>query len=510
MRKDGLRESLKSGGLSGFYAWARGWKRRLRREPLAGIIPVQTLLVSLEALCRAAPLLADHSRVQFSIALHYIITNNIINNTNNSSSSDDLNSIPNSQDSDTSTMMARGLEYLRHAETLKFEAPERLCLYRGLAWFHQGHTHAAQEQVLPLQPCELTPEEQEIRALIIADADRKPDDKFEIPDQKSAQNVKLKPNGRIDSLNDSSAKAPRVSVILPNYNYARYLKERVRSILNQTMTDFEIIYVDDASSDESNALMQEFTADPRVRTLCFERNSGCVYQRWNDGAALASGAWLWFAGADDTAHPRFLENLLALAETYPDAAILHSNRMTIDSQGRLLQLNAEHLGPGLQQHLSHSHCATGLEEIARLTEYCYLTTASAMLLRADVFHKYSGFDVRLWQAADWDLYLTMLRDHDIAYDAEPLMSYRAHAQTVTKTTGHVTRALENAYCVARAYHWAADEPRCTNAMRSVTLRQVKARIFDIFTDPAARLPEHLHFAAEEIYKAVPDRRLRRL
>src|SRR5437868_897778 len=123
---------------------------------------------------------------------------------------------------------------------------------------------------------------------------------------------------------------PRVSVILPNYNYARYLKERVRSILNQTMGDFELLYLDDASTDNSNQVMQTFADDKRVQMHCFTENSGRVYQRWNDGAKLATGDWLWFAGADDTAHPRFLEQLLSLAERHPGAAILHSRMATID------------------------------------------------------------------------------------------------------------------------------------------------------------------------------------
>ena len=66
---------------------------------------------------------------------------------------------------------------------------------------------------------------------------------------------------------------PRVSVILPNYNYARYLKERVTSILGQTMPDFELIYLDDASTDESNRVMHQFSGDPRLRMRLFETNS---------------------------------------------------------------------------------------------------------------------------------------------------------------------------------------------------------------------------------------------
>src|SRR5690242_19541243 len=142
---------------------------------------------------------------------------------------------------------------------------------------------------------------------------------------------------------------PRVSTILPNYNYARYLKERIRSILNQTMTDLELIYLDDASRDESNQVAQMFMGDSRMKMHCFDSNSGRVYRRWNDGAKLAKGDWLWFAGADDVVSPRFLERLLVQSEQYPDAAILYANTSFMDCQGCLTVMR--HTIPEVEQML---------------------------------------------------------------------------------------------------------------------------------------------------------------
>ena len=293
---------------------------------------------------------------------------------------------------------------------------------------------------------------------------------------------------------------PRVSVILPNYNYARYLKERVRSILNQTMTDFELIYVDDASRDASNQIMEPFAQDPRVRQVLHTENSGRVYQRWHEGALLATGDWLWFAGADDTAHPRFLERLLALSETYPSAALLHCNRAMIDADGRYATTRLTHYGGEVGRHLDRDYFSAGYEEAARLVEINFIGTASALLLRRDAYMEQGGWDSRLWLCADWDLYLSILRHHDVAYLTDPLASYRIHAKTVTKTTKYVTMRLEDAYCAARAYNWMRDDPRCTPEMRATVHGALRAKVLEIFAEPNTTIPDNLRFAAEEVYK----------
>lgn len=124
---------------------------------------------------------------------------------------------------------------------------------------------------------------------------------------------------------------PRVSIILPNYNYARFLSERFRTIIGQTLDNFELIYVDDGSTDQSNMIAAEHGCDPRLSMHLHRENSGRVYRRWNEGAALATGDWLWFAGADDVSHPRFLERSVDLVSARQAVSIVHSGRELIDA-----------------------------------------------------------------------------------------------------------------------------------------------------------------------------------
>jgi glycosyltransferase involved in cell wall biosynthesis len=296
---------------------------------------------------------------------------------------------------------------------------------------------------------------------------------------------------------------PRVSVVLPNYNYARYLKERVRSILGQTFADLELLYVDDGSTDASNQVMTAFSSDPRLQMRMHTENSGRVYQRWNEGAALASGQWLWFAGADDSAQPDFLEKMLALAERHPRAAILHCRQATMDSGGRLLAVSSP------EPFMQAEYAASAGDDIAlMLVRHNFLASASSMLLRRDAFEGAGGFDSRLWLAADWDLYLSMLRLHDIAYLCEALSCYRLHANTVTKSTRTAVSLMENAYCVARAACWMQEHPQCRHEMRKASLRMLRARLFELFADSAVVIPTNLHFAAQAVHDVIPDPRLR--
>ena len=104
----------------------------------------------------------------------------------------------------------------------------------------------------------------------------------------------------------------KVSVIVPNYRHARYLEERLRSIFDQTLRPHEIIFLDDASPDESVEVARRLAASSPVpmRIVVNEQNSGSTFRQWLKGLSLATGDLIWFAESDDSAHPLFLERLV--------------------------------------------------------------------------------------------------------------------------------------------------------------------------------------------------------
>lgn len=106
-------------------------------------------------------------------------------------------------------------------------------------------------------------------------------------------------------------KEPLVSVILPNYNHAAYLDERLDSILNQTYTNFELIILDDASRDKSLSILEKYRNYSKVsHFIVNEKNTGSPFQQWKKGMELASGEYIWIAESDDTCDYNFLETQL--------------------------------------------------------------------------------------------------------------------------------------------------------------------------------------------------------
>ena len=101
---------------------------------------------------------------------------------------------------------------------------------------------------------------------------------------------------------------PVVSVILPNYNHARYLPKRIESILNQGYAAIEVLIMDDCSGDNSREVIHEYAArDARIQTLFNEHNSGSTFKQWEKGLVWAKGKYVWIAESDDFAETTFLE-----------------------------------------------------------------------------------------------------------------------------------------------------------------------------------------------------------
>ncbi|SHF70156.1 glycosyltransferase family 2 protein [Dysgonomonas macrotermitis] len=108
-----------------------------------------------------------------------------------------------------------------------------------------------------------------------------------------------------------------VSVIIPNYNHAPYLKLRIDSVLNQTYQDFEVILLDDKSTDNSREIIKEYTGHPKVSHIIFnETNSGTTFKQWQKGLELSKGEYVWIAESDDHADETFLEKVMASIGKY--------------------------------------------------------------------------------------------------------------------------------------------------------------------------------------------------
>lgn len=104
---------------------------------------------------------------------------------------------------------------------------------------------------------------------------------------------------------------PLISVIIPNYNHARFLDERIQSVLNQTYQNFEVIILDDKSTDNSVEVINKYKDNPRVSCIVVnEENSGSTFKQWHKGFELAKGEIIWIAESDDSCDKSLLETLV--------------------------------------------------------------------------------------------------------------------------------------------------------------------------------------------------------
>ena len=230
---------------------------------------------------------------------------------------------------------------------------------------------------------------------------------------------------------------PKVSIVLPNYNYARYLDERIQSLLKQTYKDFELIIVDDASTDNSLEVINKYTDDKRVKTHFFTQNSGLPYKRWNDGADFAEGDYILFAGADDTCAPTLLEKLVEKLEAHPNVGIAYTQSWEIDSQGKTIRDLKIHTDDLDRERWRNDFVNDGRNECCYLIVKNIIPNASGVLMRREKFEKAGRFDEKLRLVADWMLWAKILLGSDVAFIAEPLNCWRTHPQTVRSNSQRV-------------------------------------------------------------------------
>jgi glycosyltransferase involved in cell wall biosynthesis len=227
---------------------------------------------------------------------------------------------------------------------------------------------------------------------------------------------------------------PTVSVIVPNYNHARYLRRRIDSILAQTYSDFELILLDDCSTDDSREILVSYRDNPRVRIELNEKNSGSTFKQWNKGVRLARGKYVWIAESDDDADAHLLEKLVSRLDTEPGAVLSYCRSWRVSADGELGGFLDTHL-PDLGSHKwAGDFRAEGIEEVRNYLIFCNtVLSASSVLFRREVYLQVGGADEKLVLCGDWKMWTAMaLTGGTISYVGEPLNYYRYHDASVTE------------------------------------------------------------------------------
>ena len=130
-----------------------------------------------------------------------------------------------------------------------------------------------------------------------------------------------------------------MSIVVPNFNHAPYLRKRLDSILDQTYSNIEIILLDDNSADESVAVFEQYARHPKVAHFIRNAtNSGSPFQQWRKGVELAQADYIWIAESDDWASPRFLETLTPYFRSAESVRAAFCRSRMVDRNDRVLGL----------------------------------------------------------------------------------------------------------------------------------------------------------------------------
>lgn len=218
---------------------------------------------------------------------------------------------------------------------------------------------------------------------------------------------------------------PKVSVIVPNYNHAIYLPERLDSILAQTYNDLELLILDDASSDDSHRILMRYYGKPRVQILVNGRNSGSAFPQWNRGIFLSRGEYVWIAESDDSTDPRFLETLVPLLDENPSLGLAYCQSRLVNAEGVEAGDSLEWTSDLDPERWKADFVNNGRDEIRRyLIHKNTIPNASAVITRRSVLTKVLPVDSSFKLCGDWLHWGKLLLESDVAYVAASLNRWR--------------------------------------------------------------------------------------
>ena len=228
---------------------------------------------------------------------------------------------------------------------------------------------------------------------------------------------------------------PTVSVVVPNYNHAHFLRRRIDTILGQTFQDFELILLDDRSTDDSRSIFREYASDLRIRLDFNDVNSGSPFKQWNKGVRLAQGKYVWIAESDDYADSRLLERLVSALDADPKVTFAYCRSHRVLTDDRLHGYGDHYLARFSERQWLADFSMDGHEMCQKYVSRTNpVPNASSVIFRKEIYERIGGADENLRLCGDWKLWTSMALEGNVAYLCEPLNYFRAHQDSVRNKT----------------------------------------------------------------------------
>ena len=270
----------------------------------------------------------------------------------------------------------------------------------------------------------------------------------------------------------------QVAAIIPNYNYAHFLKKRIDSILQQSYPISELIILDDCSTDNSKDIIEELTkklakehANLKIKTIFNTENSGNVFKQWEKGINAAESQYIWICEADDLSEPKFLETAMKGFED-SETVFSFTNSKIIDQDNKLPfkdNLRQRILNQIREGNLFRSsYIRDGREEIKEsLAYYCTIPNVSAVVFKkSEIIIKALKEAKEYRLSGDWIFYLVLAASGKVAYNRKALNIHRVSTVSVTSTTPFEKRLEEMKKIHARAGELVSLDATQKEKMRS--------------------------------------------
>lgn len=214
---------------------------------------------------------------------------------------------------------------------------------------------------------------------------------------------------------------PSLSVVMPNYNMARYLPEALQSLFSQTFQDFELVFIDDGSTDESLRVVESYRQPARnVRILCNPKNLGAI-TTINRGVKEALGSYVFFLAADDKIlKPTFFETMISLLKKHPTLPMATSDHgMFIDGEEKI---HTWKIFPHLS--IPQPIAADEFAEMCHKEKLNYWLFAMGAFFRKELFFRYGFFDMKMPVLSDWYLIHLFALKEGFIYVPEIFVAWR--------------------------------------------------------------------------------------
>jgi len=231
-----------------------------------------------------------------------------------------------------------------------------------------------------------------------------------------------------------------ISVVIPNYNYEKYLLERLYSVLNQKIKIDEVIILDDCSSDNSRKLIDELikrlSKYINISKVYNEKNSGSAFKQWQKGFNLANSDYVWIAEADDYCDSNFLKKVFNPMIKNEKILISYSDTAFIDADGKIMMSSIKpEIDIMKTGHWDKSYINDGKDEFKNYSFLnCTIANVSSVVFKKDNYDDFFEESGKYKQAGDWLFYNNVMSKGKISYIDKPLNYYRVHGDNVTSLT----------------------------------------------------------------------------